>query len=175
MSTVTTASVGNIELNNAQQKMKKQLSNSFLFSLFMLIKLPLGWFAGLGLKKLTTEECVTTIPYGWRSQNPFKSIYFAAQSMAAELSTGALVMFAIAGTKPSFAMLVVNMEAEFTKKANQLTSFTCPDGAKLFEAVRRAEETGEAQQIRMESIGRMEDGTEVARFYFTWSIKQRSK
>lgn len=175
MSTATTASVSNIELNSAQKKMKKQLSNSFLFSLFLLIKLPLGWFAGLGLKKISPEECITTIPYGWRSQNPFQSIYFAAQSMAAELSTGAMVMFSIAGKKPSFAMLVVGMEAEFTKKANKLTTFTCTDGPKLFEAVKRAEETGEAQQIKMETIGTMPDGTEVARFYFTWSIKQRSK
>ncbi|MEX0813404.1 MAG: DUF4442 domain-containing protein [Chitinophagales bacterium] len=162
-------------LNAAQQKMRKQMSNPFLFRFFLLWKLPLGWFAGLKLKKLSPEECVATIPYGWRSQNPFQSIYFAAQSMAAELSTGALVMFGIAGKKPAFAMLVVGMEAEFTKKADQLTTFTCHDGPKLFEAIKRAEETGEAQQIKMETIGTMPDGTEVARFYFTWSIKQRSK
>lgn len=162
-------------LNAAQLKMKKQMSNAFLFRIFLFLKLPLGWFAGLKLRELTTEKCVTSVPYGWRSQNPFQSIYFAAQSMAAELSTGALVMFGIAGKKPAFAMLVVNMEAEFTKKANQLTTFVCRDGQKLFDAVKLAEETGEAQQIRMETIGTMDDGTEVARFYFTWSIKQRSK
>jgi hypothetical protein len=31
----------------------------------------------------------------WINQNPFNSMYFAVQAMAAELATGALVMFQI--------------------------------------------------------------------------------
>lgn len=173
MATITSAPLHT--LNKEQLKMKKLMTNKFMFRIFLFMKLPLGWFAGLKLKELDIDKCVTTVPYGWRSQNPFQSIYFAAQSMAAELSTGALVMFGIAGKKPAFAMLVVNMEAQFTKKANHKTTFVCKDGYKLFEAVKRAEETGEAQQVILESVGTMKDGTEVARFYFTWSIKQRSK
>ena len=36
----------------------------------------------------------STVKHRWINQNPFNSMYFAVQAMAAELSTGALVMIA---------------------------------------------------------------------------------
>ena len=72
-------------------KARDQMSGAFGFWLWMLMKLPAALFCGVRLREVGEERCVTTIPYGWRSQNPFKSTYFAAQAMAAEMSTGALV------------------------------------------------------------------------------------
>jgi hypothetical protein len=34
------------------------------------------------------EGCVATVKHRWINQNPFNSMYFAVQAMAAELSTG---------------------------------------------------------------------------------------
>jgi hypothetical protein len=41
------------------------------------------------------ENNVWYVKHRWINQNPFNSMYFAVQAMAAELATGALVMFQI--------------------------------------------------------------------------------
>ncbi|MCG3164329.1 MAG: hypothetical protein POELPBGB_00083 [Bacteroidia bacterium] len=162
-----------IILTPKAEKQRKQFLNYFLFNLFLLIKLPAAFFCGLNIKKLDADNCEVTLPYGWRSQNPFQSIYFAAQAMAAEMSTGALALLAIENANAPVGMLVVNIEATFTKKADKLTTFTCTEGAKVFEAIDTALKTGEKVPVRIESVGTMSDGTEVARFFITWSFKRK--
>ena len=39
--------------------------------------------------------------------------------------------------------------------------------------MRETVETGEPATVQVETVGRMDDGTEVARFRFTWSFKRR--
>jgi hypothetical protein len=41
--------------------------------------------------------------------------------------------------------------------------------------VQRTLETGEAAVAEVETVGRMSDGTVVARFTFTWSFKRRQR
>ena len=153
---------------------RKRMSSGLLLRLYMLFKLPLGLFAGMRVARLDPEVCATRLPYGWRTTNPFKSMYFAAQAMAAELSTGALALMAVDVAPASVAMLITGLEAEFGKKATSWTTFTCEDGAAIFAAVARTVETGEAETVRVSTVGRMDDGTVVARFTFTWSFKRRA-
>lgn len=162
-------------LNPKVDKNRQTLLKGLPFRLFMLKDLPLALFAGLRITKLDTNHCYVTVPYGWRSQNPFQSIYFAAQAMAAEMSTGAMGMLATQNAPTKCAMLIVDMQAQFVKKANQLTTFKCEDGYKAFEAVEKACETGEGVKATLTSVGTMPDGTVVSRFTFTWSFKAKSK
>jgi hypothetical protein len=141
---------------------------------FFLAKLPLALFAGLRVRSLTADRCEVSVPRGWRTTNPFKSTYFAAQSMAAELSTGALAMLATQGTRESVALLITDLRATFEKKASADAVFTCDDGPKAFAAVAETLRTGEGVVAEMETVGRMADGTVVSRFVFTWSFKKRS-
>lgn len=119
------------------------------------------------------REAVVALPYGWRSQNPFRSIYFAAQCAAAELSTGLLGLAALQG-RPPVSMLVLGIEAEFLKKADQTLRFVCSEGEKARAAVEKTLENGQPQQLRMESVGYLPDGTEAARVRITWSFKRKS-
>jgi hypothetical protein len=159
----------------AASKLASRMRNPWLLRGFMLAKLPLALVAGLRVRELSQERCVVTVPYGWRTQNPFRSTYFAALSMAAEMSTGGPAMMAVELAASPVAMLIVNLEATFGKKATGLTAFTCEEVAKAFVAVAETLRTGEPATARMESVGRMKDGAEVARFVFTWSFKKRSK
>lgn len=152
-----------------------RLSKPLNFRLYTLTQVPLGFIAGMRIDALSEEECRASLPARWVNKNPFRSLYFAAQSMAAELSTAALAMLAIQGYRPSVAFIITNLRATFVKKATAKVTFTCTDGAKVLEAVQKAIQTGEAVAVEMETIGREPDGTEVSRFYFTWSFKQRSK
>jgi hypothetical protein len=146
----------------------------FLMRGFFLAKLPLALVAGLRVRELDETRCVTSVPYGWRTTNPFRSTYFAALSMAAELSTGALALLATELAGVPVALIIVNLTASFGKKATALTTFTCEDGAKAFAAVASTVATGEPATAALETVGRLPDGTEVARFTFTWSFKRRS-
>ena len=156
-------------------KLASRLKNPWALRGYMLAKLPLALVAGLRVRELDAQRCVVTVPYGWRTTNPFRSTYFAALAMAAEMATGALAMMATELAPQPVALLIVNLEASFEKKAQALTTFTCEDGDKAFAAVAGTVRTGEPATARMETVGRAPDGTVVARFAFTWSFKRRSR
>lgn len=170
---MNTSHTDHIHLSTAQKAFCKKMLNPLKFRLFTLVKVPAGFIAGMKLLALNSEVCQTSIPFKFLNKNPFKSIYFAVQSMAAELSTAALALLAIQGVKPSMAFIIVNLEAEFVKKATGKTYFTCENGKEIFEAVQTAINTGESTTVKAKTVGRMKDGTVVSTFYFTWSFKQR--
>ena len=98
-------------------------------------------------------------------------MYFAVQAMAAELSTGALVMYQIKKSNKNISMLVANNKANFTKKAIGRITFTCLDGDKIEKAIHNTISSGEGQTFWMKSIGVDETGTQVSEMDFEWSIK----
>lgn len=160
-------------MSTARQAFLKNFNNPLKMRLYFLQKLPSLFFWGVQIKSVTPERGQTRIPYGWRTQNPFRSTYFAAQSGAAELSTGMLGLLALSD-QPPCSMLIVSMEAAFVKKATSWVTFTCEDGAAIQVAVQKAVDTGEAQSITVYSIGVQEDnGAVVAKMSFTWSFKRK--
>lgn len=158
------------------KKYIKQLSNPILQRLFLLVKLPSAFFMGIKVQSVTPSQAKVTVPYKWRSQNPFKSTYFAAQAAAAEMSTGVLAMLALQG-RGKISMLITKMEATYGKKAISTATFTCQEGQKVIDAVQKAIETGEGQEVTLLTIGTQVDKNgqevEVSRFFFTWSFKMK--
>ena len=133
-------------------KFIKNIQNKLFFSSYLGAKLPLGFMAGLRLDSLDAHQCSVSLPYRWRTQNPFRSIYFAAQSMAAEMSTAALAMLAIRSSKEDISMLVTHLEASFGKKANARATFQCTQGEDVFWCIQKAVE-GEPQTLKMTTVG----------------------
>jgi len=160
---------------NAAETFRARMRNPLLFRSFLFAKLPLAWMAGLRVEHLDATRCDVSVPYGWRTQNPFRSTYFAAQSMAAELSTGALAMAAVQEAGNRISMLVVGMTAGFQKRATERATFRCDDGEAVTAAVLQAMRTGEPATVEAESVGTLPDGTVVARFTVTWSFKARGQ
>ena len=99
-----------------------------------------------------------SLPGGWRSQNPFRSTYFAAQAMAAEMSTGAPALVAAQDADASVATLVVGLRATYTKKLVGPGVFTFEDVAGMRAAVAKAAAADEAQTFVGRSVGRDRDG-----------------
>ena len=160
-----------IILNSFQEKFRQKILNKWIFKTFMFAKLPMAWFAGLSASKLTANETHVTVKYKWITQNPFKSIYVAVLSMAAEMSTGLPVMMYIQDEKLKISMLVTGCEAIFTKKAVGLITFKCIDGSLVSESVKKAINTKEGVDMVLESRGYDLNNNEVATFKFKWSIK----
>lgn len=131
----------------------------------------LTWW-GVRLKSLDGQNCEVTIPFSWRTQNPFKSIYFAAQAGAAELSTGLLCMQALSG-RGKWSMYVIGFEAEYGVTAKTKVTFTCKDGELLNELLDKIEASNEPDKIVMVSTGENAEGKMVSRFKITWSFKKK--
>jgi hypothetical protein len=139
------------------------------FRLYLLTKLPSAFFAGLRIRQIDETQSIVTVPYKWFTRNPFRSTYFACLGMAAEMSTGVLAMSHVY-QKP-VSMLVVRMEATFSKKATGITRFHCPDGLAIGQTIGVAISTGEGQIIKVRSLGTNAAGESVAEFFITWSFK----
>ena len=137
--------------------------NSFLF-----FKLPSAFWSGVRVKSISATKCEATVRHKWFNQNPFKSMYFAVQAMAAELTTGTLMMMKIKQSGKNISMLVANNKSNFSKKATGLITFTCNDGQKAIA-------TGEGQTIWMKSIGVNTKGEQVSEMEFEWTIKVKDK
>ncbi len=152
----------------------RNLRSRFKMLFYFMGRFPSPVWWGLRIVSLTHLEASVSIPYGWRTQNPFRSIYFAALAGAGELSTGVLGLVAMQNRK-DISMLVVKQEAEFFKKANNTITFTCSQGQEVIDTVHKAMDTGEACPITMTSVGRNPEGEAVCEVRITWSFKRRAK
>jgi hypothetical protein len=140
-------------------------------NLFLMLRLPSAFLCGVRLKSISREVCTVSVKHRWINQNPFRSMYFAVQSMAAEMSTGALVMSQIRESNKSISMLVTSNKAVYYKKAVGRIIFTCKDGNLVSEAIFNAINSGEGQTIRLKSVGTNQQGETVSEMEFEWSIK----
>jgi hypothetical protein len=152
---------------------KKIISNPIRFAFFKLVKLPAAFIAGLKVGYIDESKTVILVKHGWLNQNPFKSMYFAVQAMAAEMSTGLFPVGQTYKRSPSVSMLVVGLEAKFVKKATGLIAFTCTDGLLVNQTIEEAIATKEGRSIVCKSVGTNLDGETVAEFYITWSFKAK--
>lgn len=140
-------------------------------NLFTFFKLPSAWWCGVRLKAIDENSAVVTVRHRWFNQNPFNSMFWAVQGMAAEFSTGTMVSTAIRRSGHKISMLVQNNNANFSKKATGKITFTCTDGHLISNALEKTIATGEGQTIWMKSIGVNEDNVVVSTFNFEWTVR----
>jgi hypothetical protein len=102
-------------------------------------------------------------------------MFWAVQGMAAELSTGALIIMKIQALNKNVSMLVINNNASFNKKAKGLITFSCDQGNLVDEALEKALATGDGQTLVLTAKGIDLSGDEVSSFDFEWSLKVKQK
>ena len=140
---------------------------------YLLLKLPAAYLCGVRLRSIDQHRAEVGVRFRWINQNPFKSMFWAVQGMAAELAGGMLVMQSLRAQDASISMLLVGTQGEFTKKARGKILFTCQDGAIVESGVAQCLKTGAGVQFELTTEGRDEDGDLVCRFRFHWSVKVR--
>lgn len=160
-------------MNPGFHQFQKQILNPLKFKLFMFQRLPSALFAGLRINAFDEQHAVISVRYKWFNQNPFRSMYFAVQSMAAEMSTGLLASAQVYQRNPAVSMLVVGLEAKFLKKATDTVFFSCEDGDAIDHVIEESIATGEGKTITCRSIGRNMAGEIVSEFLITWSFKAK--
>ena len=143
----------------------------FQINLFLFFKLPSAFLCGVRIKHIDANKCIVSVKHRWINQNPFHSMYFAVQAMAAELSTGALVITEIQKSGYKISMLVTRSTSHFSKKATGRITFVCNEGPIITDAIHKAVNSGERQTFWMKSIGTNEEGVTVSEMDFEWSIR----
>ncbi|MDO6760350.1 DUF4442 domain-containing protein [Tamlana sp. 2_MG-2023] len=138
---------------------------------YIVFKLPSAYLCGVRTRYIDSKKCVVTVKHRWINQNPFKSMFWAVQGMAAEFSTGALMMMKVQDTGKKISMLVTANNATYTKKATGKITFTCNDGLLVDELLKKAIASGAGETLSMQSIGVDEAGDVVSTFNFEWSVK----
>ena len=150
--------------------MKKKILK---FNLYTFFNLPSAWWSGVRVTSFDDNLAEVSVRYRWVNQNPFGSIFWAVQGMAAELSTAIFVMRAIKKTDLPFSMLVINNSATFKKKAKGLIKFHCSQGIEVSQVVQNVISEGKAKKISLKSVGKDMSGDVVSAFEFEWTIKRK--
>ena len=143
------------------------------YNIYNFFKLPSVWWCGIRVKSVNEDSCLVSVKHRWINQNPFKSMFWAVQGMAAELSTGILLMNEISRSKKSFSMLVLNNKANFSKKAIGRISFSCDQGRQIRDSINLAISSKKPQTIWLNSSGIDSQGDTVSKFSFEWTLKLR--
>ena len=154
-------------------RLQKKMLNPIFFKLFLILKLPLAFLAGVKLKTLNNTHSTVQLKYNYLNKNPFKSIYFAALSMAGELASGILAASFIYKNTPQVSMLVVGLKIEFSKKAVGLINFNCNQGKEIQDCINKSLATKEGQTIEITTTATDQEGDVVAIFNIKWSFKSK--
>ena len=143
--------------------------------LFLLKKLPAAYFCGARMKSLDSDQCEIKITLNWFNKNPFKSMFWAAQGMAAELTTGLMITDKIKKSGYDVSMLLISNNANYYKKATGLIVFNCNEGAEIDEMMNKLISSNTSQTITLSSTGINQNNITVSKFIFEWSLKIREK
>ena len=139
---------------------------------FLLYKLPAAWLTGVRVSVINDLKCEVKVRFRWINQNPFRSMYWAVQGMAAELTTGMLVMKNIKESNSNISMLLVGNKSNYFKKATGKIKFVCDEGENAKELINLTK-LNKTHKAWLKAKGTDESGDIVSEFYFEWSCKFR--
>ena len=160
-------------MNAEAERLRQRVLSPWGFRAYLLGQLPLAAFAGLKLRRLDDEACTVELPGGWRTRNPFGSTYFAAQAMAAEMSTGAPALVLTRAAPASVALILTAVAGTFTKRVQGSALFTFAEVRGLRAVIEGVAAAGGSASFTGRSTGRTSDGAVAAEFDVTWSFKRR--
>ncbi|MFL2614830.1 MAG: DUF4442 domain-containing protein [Candidatus Marisimplicoccus sp.] len=139
---------------------------------WMLFKLPAAWLTGVRLTLIDESKCEVKVRFKWINQNPYRSMFWAVQAMAAELTTGMLLTKSIQDSNSDISMLLVSNKSSFYKKAVGRITFVCDEG-EIAKQLINSTIKNTTSKAWFKTKGYDEAGDQVSEFDFEWSCKKR--
>ena len=139
---------------------------------WMLFKLPAAWLTGVRLTLIDESKCEVKVRFKWINQNPYRSMFWAVQAMAAELTTGMLLTKSIQDSNSDISMLLVSNKSSFYKKAVGKITFVCDEGEVAKQLINSTIKNT-TSKAWFKAKGYDEAGDQVSEFDFEWSCKKR--
>jgi acyl-coenzyme A thioesterase PaaI-like protein len=154
----------------------KMIKATWALRMFAWSRIPLIAILRPTLLEAHEQRCTVKIPLCWLTRNHLGSLYFGALCIGADLAGGLIVMNLIRARRSRVTFLFKDFHAEFHKRAEGPTIFSCHDGEKLRALLDRAEASGEREEDVVDVVANAPDklGDEpVASFRLTISMKNR--
>ena len=145
----------------------------FKYNLFLFKDLPSAWLCGIRVSELNDKKCLVRVKHNWFNSNPFRSLYWAVQGMASELTTGMLIIKEKDNFDFNISMLVVSNSSKFLKKAKGKIIFECNDVKNIKDSFQKLTKNNPTAIIKLSSKGYDSVGDIVSEFIYEWSIKRK--
>jgi acyl-coenzyme A thioesterase PaaI-like protein len=146
-------------------------------TLFSVTKIPLLGFVCPRFLELTDARAVIKIPFGFRTRNHLRSMYFGAMAIGADLVIGGFAWSLIEKGKYPVNLIFKDFKADYLKRAEADVHFVCDAGADIQALIDAAVTSGErvTRPIPAYALVPTKFGDEpVATFELTLSLKVRS-
>lgn len=157
--------------------LSKELKATWFIRSFGFTKVPLIYYCRPSVIKLTKESAVINIPFKRRNRNHLKSMYFGTLAVGADVVGGVLAMYLIQKSNRKISLVFKDFKAEFLKRPEGDTHFTCNDGAAVQELLNQAIKTGERVNFPLKitaTVPTISGDEPVAEFILTLSLKDKT-
>lgn len=128
--------------------------------------------------ELSAARSVVQIPLRRRTRNHLHSMYFGALAIGADCAAGLLAFQHIKQQPGTIDLVFSKFSADFLKRAEAHTVFTCNEGDRIGTLVAEATRSDERVEMPFEVIATAPEQTgdePVARFELVLSLKRRSR
>ncbi len=125
---------------------------------------------------LTNQEAKIMIPLKRRSKNHLNSMYVGALCVGADIAGGIQVMNVIGGDLRKISFAFKDIQGEFLKRPEANVLFTCLDGEKVQEIVKKTMLSKERESVTVAvtaTTPSISGDEPVARFNLTVSVRYR--
>ncbi|MFZ8933781.1 MAG: DUF4442 domain-containing protein [Bacteriovoracaceae bacterium] len=155
-------------------KLPVNLRNNLMVTLFGILKIPMIFFVRPKVLELSDSRCRLLVPFSWRNKNHLGVLYIGAMTVAADVTGGLAAMKEIINSKRNVHLLFKDMKADYYKRAEGDTVFTCNQAAQIKDFVQDVIKSGERKNFPLEIVATVPSklGDEpVAKFILTLSLK----
>lgn len=155
----------------------KEIKATWFIRSFGLTKVPLIFYCRPSVIKLTEESTVIKIPFKRRNKNHLKSMYFGVLAVGADVAGGILAMDLIRKSGRKILLIFKDFKADFLKRPEGDTHFTCNDGLAIKKLIEETIKTGERVNMPLKitaTVPKLFGDEPVAEFVLTLSLKDKT-
>ncbi len=154
-----------------------QYRDTAMIRAFGLMKVPLLFWISPSVKELTNKRCVVKIPLNRRTKNHLKSMYFGVLACGADAAGGLAAMKLIINSGENVSLAFKDFHAEFLKRAEGDTYFTCEQGEEIQKFVEMVVASDERHNMPVKITATCPDIDDepVAEFTLTLSLKKKTR
>lgn len=153
------------------------VKNTVFVRFWALTNVPLLNWVKPKVLELTAENVSIEIPFIRRNKNHLGSMYFGVLACGADAAGGLIAVKAIEESGKKISLVFKDFQAEFLKRPEADTVFTCDDGQIIKKMIEKTVETGERVNETVNVFATCPSISDelVATFRLTLSLKYSPK
>ncbi|MEH6452458.1 MAG: PaaI family thioesterase [Psychromonas sp.] len=158
------------------RRLPESIRDTLLLRMFGLFKVPLLFWIRPKIVELSKQRTIIKIPLGRRTKNHLNSMYFGVLASGADCAGALSAMKMINESGHNVSLAFKDFHADFLKRAEGDTLFTCTQGEEIKLFVERVLASEQRQHMPVKVIATCPDKTgdePVAIFTLTLSLKKK--